>query len=55
MNYGAWTRQHLTQVTIKNDNRLVSLWCSDPSDKPLLLLVSRQGRDTFVTVKPANG
>lgn len=39
MNYGAWTRQHLTQVTIENDNRLVSLWCSDPSDKPLLLLV----------------
>jgi serine protease Do len=24
-------------------------------DKPLLLLVNRQGRDTFVTVKPANG
>jgi serine protease Do len=25
------------------------------SDKPLLLLVTRQGRDVFVTVKPANG
>jgi len=25
------------------------------ADKPLLLLVNRQGRDTFVTVKPSNG
>ena len=25
------------------------------SDKPLLLLINRQGRDLFVTVKPANG
>lgn len=39
MDYGAWTRQHLTQVTIENDSRLVSLWCGGPSDKPLLLLV----------------
>jgi pimeloyl-ACP methyl ester carboxylesterase len=39
MNYGAWIKSHLTQVTIENDNRLVSLWCSEPSDKPLLLLV----------------
>jgi pimeloyl-ACP methyl ester carboxylesterase len=39
MNYGAWIKTHLTQVTIKNDSRLVSLWCSEPSDKPLLLLV----------------
>lgn len=39
MNYGAWIKAHLTQVTIKNDNRSVSLWCSEPSNKPLLLLV----------------
>ena len=26
-----------------------------PTDKPLLLLVNRQGSDIFVTVKPANG
>ena len=39
MNYGAWIKTHLTQVTIENDSRLVSLWCSEPSDKPLLLLV----------------
>jgi pimeloyl-ACP methyl ester carboxylesterase len=39
MDYGAWTKTHLNQVTIENDNRLVSLWCSEPSDKPLLLLV----------------
>ena len=25
------------------------------SDKPLLLLVTRQGRDVFVTIKPSNG
>jgi len=39
MNYGAWIKNHLSQVTIENDNRSVSLWCSEPSDKPLLLLV----------------
>jgi hypothetical protein len=25
------------------------------SDKPLLLLINRQGNDIFVTVKPSNG
>lgn len=39
MDYGAWIKKHLSQVTIENDSRLVSLWCSEPSDKPLLLLV----------------
>lgn len=39
MNYGAWIKTHLNQVTIENDSRSVSLWCGEPSDKPLLLLV----------------
>lgn len=39
MDYGAWIKTHLKQVTLENDNRLVSLWCGKPNDKPLLLLV----------------
>ena len=39
MDYGAWIKAHLKQVTIENDNRSVSLWCDKPNGKPLLLLV----------------
>lgn len=39
MNYGAWIKNHLSRVMIENDSRSVSVWCSEPSDKPLLLLV----------------
>jgi pimeloyl-ACP methyl ester carboxylesterase len=39
MDYGAWIKKHLSQVVIKNEGRTVSLWCTEKSDKPLLLLV----------------
>lgn len=38
MNYAAWISRHLTQVKIKNGHE-ISLWCTEPSKKPLLLLV----------------
>lgn len=39
MDYGVWVEEHLTRVVITDDGRRVSVWCSEPSDKPLLLLV----------------
>lgn len=37
--YEAWVQEHLTQVTIEHDRHIVSVWCSEPSDKPLLMLI----------------
>lgn len=39
MNYEAWVETHLSQVEIEDRGRKVSVWCSEPSEKPLLLLV----------------
>lgn len=39
MDYGAWIKKHLSQVIIKNEGQTVSLWCTEASDKPTLLLV----------------
>lgn len=39
MDYGVWVQEHLTQVVIKDGKRDVSVWCNEPSDKPLLLMV----------------
>ncbi len=39
MDYGVWFEQHLTRVVIADGDSHVSVWCSAPSDKPLILLV----------------
>ena len=39
MDYGAWVDDHLTQVVIAHDRHKVSVWCTEPSDKPLIVLV----------------
>lgn len=39
MDYQAWSKKHLKRVSLRQLGKTTSVWCTEESDKPLLVLV----------------
>lgn len=39
MEYASWSKQQLKRMVVKDGRHVTSVWCSQPSDKPFILLV----------------
>jgi pimeloyl-ACP methyl ester carboxylesterase len=45
MDYQAWSRQHLKRISLRELGKTTSVWCTEKSDKPLIVMVHGIGGD----------
>lgn len=45
MDYLAWSKRHLKRTAIRDGRKTTSVWCSEESDKPLIVMIHGIGGD----------